>query len=178
MNDVGADIRSRAAKIKLLVLDVDGVLTDGTLFYSAHGEEIKSFNVKDGLGIRLLQESGVEVAVISAKESAPLARRMADLMIRHYFPGESNKVAAYDKLLARFKLSDQETAYVGDDVIDLPVMRRVGLAVSVRDGHDLVKAEAHWVTELAGGRGAVREVVDLLLESRAGLVSAGEGQQP
>jgi len=163
-----------ARGIELLVLDVDGVLTDGTLVYSGNGEELKAFNVKDGQGIRLLQENGIGVAVISARQSAALVRRMADLRIEHYYPAANNKLRVFDSLLSRLDLADRQAAYIGDDIIDLPVMRRAGLAIAVHDGHRLAKAEAHWITEASGGRGAVREVADLLLDHRGGLAHACE----
>jgi 3-deoxy-D-manno-octulosonate 8-phosphate phosphatase (KDO 8-P phosphatase) len=169
-----SSLAERASEIALLVLDVDGVLTDGTLLYSGDGEQLKPFNVRDGQGIRLLQHHGIRVAVISARRSAALARRMADLQVEHYYPGTADKSAALDSLLEQLGLDTRRTAYVGDDIIDLPVMRRVGLAVTVRDGHALVKQAAHWVTDAAGGRGAVREVTDMLLEQQGGLARACE----
>ncbi len=163
------EVRTRAKKIRALLLDVDGVLTDGRLYYSEQGEAIKAFHVRDGLGIRLLQENGVEVGIITARKSAPLERRVLDLGIRHFFPGQDDKLAAYDTLKEQLQLADAEIAYVGDDLIDLPILQKVGLAVTVADGHPLVKGAVHHVTGAAGGCGAVREVADLILDCRIGL---------
>jgi len=163
-------IRHKAQDIKLLILDVDGVLTDGTLLYTEHGEETKRFHVKDGLGIRLLMESGIQIAVITARTSQALERRIKDMGITLFYPGQDDKVIAFEKLVTRLGLSDSHVAYVGDDILDLPVMRRAGLAITVQDGHALVKAEAHWVTQRAGGQGAVREIADEIISCKKNLL--------
>jgi 3-deoxy-D-manno-octulosonate 8-phosphate phosphatase (KDO 8-P phosphatase) len=159
----------KRAKIRLLICDVDGVLTDGILSYTAQGEEIKHFNVKDGLGIRLLMEFGVEVAIITARDSKPLKRRVQDLGIKHFYPGQDNKIIALQELLKILELEPEQIAYIGDDILDLPIMRRIGIAITVADGHRAVKQEADAVTELGGGRGAVREVTDALLDAHQSL---------
>lgn len=169
MNTLPEPLREDAAAIQLLILDVDGVLTDGTLTYGADGEVLKHFNVKDGLGIRLLIDHGIQVAVITARDSAPLHRRMQDLGIEYFYPGCPDKLEAYAKLCKSLGLRDQQVAYVGDDVLDLPVMHKVRLPVAVADAHPLVQDAARHVTHAAGGMGAVRELADGLLSTRGDL---------
>ncbi len=149
--------------IRLLVLDVDGVLTDGRLWYSANGEELKSFHVRDGLGIKSLLAAGTEVAIISGRASAAVARRAAELGIRHVVQGCDDKGRAFDALCASLGVSPSAVACIGDDTPDLPMLTRAGLAVAVADAHPDVRAVANRVTTLPGGRGAVREVCDWLL---------------
>jgi len=168
-----SDLNTEQRKqIRLLICDVDGVLTDGMLSYTAKGEEIKHFNVKDGLGIRLLIHSGVEVAIITARDSEPLRRRVQDLGIKHFYPGQDDKITALQELSEKLSLESKQIAYIGDDMLDLPVMRAVGLAITVADGHSSVKHEADAVTELKGGHGAVREVADALINARQPLADA------
>jgi len=174
VSSLPAALRERAADIALLVLDVDGVLTDGTLYYGEHGELIKAFNVKDGLGIRLLMQEGVEVAVISARKMPALERRLKDLKVTHAYLGCEDKLTALEELTGRLSIDMKRVAFVGDDIIDLPALRKVGLAVTVQDGNGLVRKEAAWVTEAKGGRGAVREVAEALLEARGKLEAAVE----
>lgn len=159
-------MRERAARLKLLILDVDGVLTDGSLVYSAEGEVLKTFHVRDGLGIKLLQQQGVEVAVISGKTGGPLKRRLDDLGVRRAYLGREDKQVAYADLLREAGVRDEEVGYVGDDLIDLPVMRRVGLPMSIADGHACARDAAAYVSTLPGGRGAVRELADAILDAR------------
>ncbi|MEC7520808.1 MAG: HAD-IIIA family hydrolase [Myxococcota bacterium] len=159
-------MRERAARLKLLILDVDGVLTDGSLVYSAEGEVLKTFHVRDGLGIKLLQQQGVEVAVISGKTGGPLKRRLDDLGVRRAYLGREDKQVAYADLLREAGVRDEEVGYVGDDLIDLPVMRRVGLPMSIADGHACARDAAAYVSTLPGGRGAVREIADAILDAR------------
>ncbi|WP_263079766.1 HAD-IIIA family hydrolase [Endozoicomonas sp. Mp262] len=160
------------AAIKLVIFDIDGVLTDGTLYYGSEGELIKPFNAKDGVGFRLLQKNGVAVAVITAKKSAPLAKRMSDLKVKHFFPGCHDKLAAFAELKASLSITDNQVAYVGDDVLDLPVMKNVGLAIAPADAYPLVLKYAHCVTGAKGGEGVVREVADLLVGARVDLERA------
>jgi len=167
-----AALRQRQAAVRLLACDVDGVLTDGTLYYGERGEALKAFHVRDGLGLRLLRERGVELAVISARTSPALERRLADLRIRHYLPGREDKWAALAGLLGELGIAAAEAGFAGDDLLDLPAMRQVGLAIAVADAHPRVRAEAHWVTAAAGGRGAVREIADALLDARGELTAA------
>ena len=161
-----ASVRDDAARIRLITVDVDGVLTDGRLWYGADGEVLKPFHVRDGLGLKLLMRSGVEVAVISGRRSAPLERRLADLGIERAHLACADKGAAIEGILDELAVPPAEAAHVGDDLIDLPVFCRVGLPIAVQDAHPAVIARARWVTELAGGQGAVREVADALLEAR------------
>jgi 3-deoxy-D-manno-octulosonate 8-phosphate phosphatase (KDO 8-P phosphatase) len=156
----------RAAVIKVLILDVDGVLTDGSLTYGADGEVTKTFNVMDGLGIELLQKTGVAVAIISARKSAVVVRRAADLKIMHVYQGTHDKRIAFAHLLEATGTTAEECGYIGDDVIDLPLLRKVGFAVTVPSGHPEVQHRAHYVTRANGGRGAVREVCDMVMRAQ------------
>ncbi|WP_428086637.1 3-deoxy-manno-octulosonate-8-phosphatase KdsC [Candidatus Thioglobus sp.] len=156
----------RAQKIKLIIFDVDGVLTDGGLYFSDEGIELKRFNALDGLGIKLLKQSGVEPAVISARNTPNVAHRMKNLGIEHFYQGQDNKKIAFEELLTKLSLHEDQVAYVGDDVIDLPVMRCVGLPIAVANAHDLVKENACIVTDKRGGHGAVREVCDFILKAQ------------
>jgi 3-deoxy-D-manno-octulosonate 8-phosphate phosphatase (KDO 8-P phosphatase) len=156
----------RAKQVRLMVFDVDGVLTDGQLRYGSDGEIIKTFNVLDGHGIKLLQQSGVKTAIISARQSAIVARRATDLGIGTVLQGIHDKRSAFDTLLAETGLTAQDCGFMGDDVIDLPVMTRVIFAASVPNGHAEVRARAHYVAQLSGGRGAVREVCDFILRAQ------------
>jgi 3-deoxy-D-manno-octulosonate 8-phosphate phosphatase (KDO 8-P phosphatase) len=156
-----------AADIELLVLDVDGVMTDGRLVYDADGREQKVFNVRDGYGIKAVQTAGVRVAVISGRDSRPVSVRMAELGIQHVILGRDDKLAALEELIAQLGITSlQRVAYVGDDLPDLPAVRAAGLGLTVADGHARVKQAAEAVTRLAGGQGAVREICDLLLAAR------------
>jgi len=155
-----------AKEIRLLLLDVDGVLTDGSIVYGNAGAELKSFNIKDGFGIRLLREAGVEVGIITARRSEAVERRAQDLKLAHVYQGVGNKIEAFAEILAAQKLTPQQVAYMGDDWLDLPLLSRVGLAVTVADGVAEVKAVAHYVTRQAGGCGAVRELCELIIEAR------------
>jgi 3-deoxy-D-manno-octulosonate 8-phosphate phosphatase (KDO 8-P phosphatase) len=156
----------RAAAIKVLILDVDGVLTDGSLTYGPDGEVTKTFNVLDGLGIELLQKTGVAVAIISARKSPVVVRRAADLKIMHVYQGTHDKRIAFADLLALTGASAEQCGYIGDDVIDLPLLRKVGFAVTVPSGHPEVQHRAHYVTKANGGRGAVREVCDMVMRAQ------------
>jgi 3-deoxy-D-manno-octulosonate 8-phosphate phosphatase (KDO 8-P phosphatase) len=158
----------QAMALRLLVLDVDGVLTDGSLYFGARGEALKAFHVRDGHGIKLLQAAGVAIAVISGRRSAAVLRRCRDLGIRLVTQGAADKSAALDALLRKAGIDDlRKVACVGDDTPDIPLFARVGLSFAVADAHPLARAAAQRVTALAGGRGAVREVCDLLLAARS-----------
>lgn len=167
-----ADVMDRAAAIRLLVLDVDGVLTDGTVWYGTDGETLKGFNILDGLGIRLLLEADIEVAIISARDSAPLRRRAADLGINRLALGRRDKGTAWKALLAETGLTREQVAFVGDDLIDLPILGQAGLAVTVPNSHPLLAERCHWRTCKAGGQGAVREICELILSAQGLLDSA------
>jgi 3-deoxy-D-manno-octulosonate 8-phosphate phosphatase (KDO 8-P phosphatase) len=156
----------RAKSLKLFLLDVDGVLTDGTITYTHEGNEIKSFHTRDGLGIRLLMESGVEVGLITARESEAVNRRVQDLGIKYVFQKAKNKLEIFEQLLKELNLQASEVGYMGDDWLDLPLLVRVGFAATVADAVPEVLQIAHYVTKRKGGRGAVREVCDLILEAK------------
>lgn len=162
----------RASRVKLMIFDIDGVLTDGGLRYGPEGELIKTFNVLDGHGIKLLQQSGVKTAIISARQSAIVARRAADLDIGVLLQGVHDKRSAFERTAADIGVSHQECGFMGDDVIDLPVMIRVGFAVSVPNGHPEVTRRAHYVAKACGGQGAVREVCDLILRAQGNYEAA------
>jgi 3-deoxy-D-manno-octulosonate 8-phosphate phosphatase (KDO 8-P phosphatase) len=155
-----------ARGIRLLVLDVDGVLTDGRLYLSANGEEFKAFHVRDGSGLVAVQKAGIVVAIISGRDSAAVRRRAEELGIRHVRQGVGDKAAALDELMREAGARAEEVACVGDDSPDVPMLRKARLAVAVADAHASAVAAAHWVTTAKGGRGAVREVCDLLLKAR------------
>lgn len=165
------DLLSKAAQIQLVIFDVDGVLTDGRLYLGNDGNEYKAFHIRDGHGIKMLIEAGVEVAIISGRHAASVERRMADLGIRYAYLGVSDKLATLNSLLARMGLTTEQVAFAGDDLIDLPVMTRVGLAIAVQDADPFVKQHAHWQTPSGGGRGAARDVCELLLEARGQLAA-------
>ena len=159
----------KAARVRLLVVDIDGVLTDGGLYFDNRGEEWKRFHSLDGHGLRMLLEAGIEVGVITGRQSGIVERRMADLGVRHVYQGRRDKRPAFAELLAATGIDAAEAAYVGDDLVDLPLMRRVGLAVAVQNAHGFVKQHCDWVTSAAGGHGAVREVTDFILHSQGRL---------
>lgn len=156
----------KAAMIRLAVFDVDGVLTDGSLMLGDDGSEFKTFHVHDGLGLVMLRESGFHVGVISARASSIVAERMAALGIEFVYQGEKNKQEALNTLMKKLNISQQCTAFVGDDLIDLPAMSVAGLSIAVANAQPKVLAYADWVTSKAGGQGAVREVCELLLDAQ------------
>lgn len=163
------EIRERAERIRLVIFDVDGVLTDGSLYLGDDGQEYKAFNSRDGLGMVMLQESGVRLAVITGRSSNVVQTRMASLGVSDIYQGQRDKLPAYEALIERLSLADADVAYVGDDLVDLPVMRRVGLAVAVADAHARVREFAHYCTQTAGGRGAARELCELILDAQGNL---------
>jgi 3-deoxy-D-manno-octulosonate 8-phosphate phosphatase (KDO 8-P phosphatase) len=160
------EIIERAARIKILLLDVDGVLTDGGIVLQPDGEESKVFNVRDGLGIRLLQRAGIEVGFISGRNSRVVARRAEDLGIGLVVQGTLYKLPAYEEIVAKRGLSDRDVAYVGDDIVDIPILRRVGLAVATAGAVPTVASHCQVITDRDGGRGAVREVCELILKAQ------------
>lgn len=163
----------KAAKIGLLVLDVDGVLTDGRLHFSSDGSEIKSFYVRDGAGIKALLRAGVIVAVVSGRRSAAVETRMAELGVQHIFQGCDDKAQVLQALMQEAGVVSEQVACVGDDTPDLPMFDHVGLAIGVADAHPEVIARAHWTTGHGGGFGAVREVCDMILSARVGSDRSG-----
>lgn len=161
------DVREQAARIRLAVFDVDGVFTDGRLYYGADGAELKAFHTRDGHGIKELLRSGIQVAVISGRRSAAVTRRMQELGITHVFQGCDDKLPVLEQLLKQLGIAAEATACVGDDAPDLPLIQRAGLGIAVSDAHPAVRAVAQLTTRAAGGEGAVREVCDLILAARA-----------
>jgi 3-deoxy-D-manno-octulosonate 8-phosphate phosphatase (KDO 8-P phosphatase) len=157
------------AKIELLILDVDGVLTDGRLYFGARGEALKVFHVRDGHGIKLLMAAGVQVAALSGRRSSALGARMRELGVPTVVQGSTDKVAALRRLTQRLAIDPLKCACIVDDTPDLPLMSAVGLAAAVADAHPVVLSAAHWVAKAAGGEGAVRELCDALLRARARL---------
>lgn len=155
-----------ARRLRLVVLDVDGVLTDGGLWFGPRGEALKRFHVRDGHGVKLAQRAGLTVAVISGRRSAAVATRCRELGIRHVHQGVADKWAVLEKLLARLGVSARETLCMGDDTPDVPLFLRAGFAVAVNDAHPLAAAAADRLTTLRGGQGAVREMIDWLLQAR------------
>ena len=159
------DIQERAALIKLLIFDVDGVLTDGSLLLGDDGQEYKAFHSQDGHGIKMLQRHGVRCAVITGRTSKVVEHRMRNLGIDLIYQGQENKLEGFADLLGRLGLNPEQVAYMGDDVVDLPVMRKVGLAIAVSNAHPWVIRHAHWQTPRAGGRGAARDACEMLMEA-------------
>jgi 3-deoxy-D-manno-octulosonate 8-phosphate phosphatase (KDO 8-P phosphatase) len=156
----------RARKTRLLMMDVDGVLTDGRIIQDGHGHELKVFDVKDGHGIVMAHRAMLRTALISGRESETITRRAEELGIELVFQKIWNKLEVYEKILVDTELTHDEVAYIGDDLIDIPLLRRVGLAVAVADAVDEVKAAAHLITQRPGGQGAVREVIELILRAQ------------
>jgi len=163
---ISASVREKAKKIRLLLLDVDGVLTDGRIILDDRGVETKQFHVRDGQGIALLMRAGVEVGFITGRSSKVVSYRAKELGLRLVQQGVQDKLGAYARIKAKARLSDEQIAYVGDDIIDLPILRQAGLAVAVRDGWSGLAAFVDFVTKAGGGNGAVREVADLLLQAQ------------
>lgn len=160
------DIIEKAKNISLLIFDVDGVLTDGGLILGENGNEYKIFYVQDGQGLVMLKESGCQIAVITARSSRIVSERMASLGIEYVFQGQNDKGKAVRDLMKKLGKNSDNTAYVGDDFIDLPAMQQVGLSIAVADAHPVVQKHADWVTNARGGRGAAREVCEFIMESQ------------
>jgi 3-deoxy-D-manno-octulosonate 8-phosphate phosphatase (KDO 8-P phosphatase) len=168
------DVLDKAKNIELVIFDVDGVMTDGSLFMGDDGQEYKAFNSLDGHGMRMLQEGGVNAAIITGRKSNVVEHRMNDLGITRVYQGYRDKIPAYEALLKDVDLEKGQIAYVGDDVVDLPIMTQVGFAIAVQSAHPYVKKHAHWITQSNGGRGAVRDVCELILEAKGLLQQALE----
>lgn len=156
----------RASRVRMLALDVDGVLTDGSLYFDNQGNEMKAFSTRDGLGMRYLADNGIVLALITGRQSRIVERRAANLGIEHVYQGRNDKLEAFNELLANTGLDQQQVCYAGDDWIDIPVLDRVGLAVTVADADEVVKKRVHWITPSAGGHGAVREICNLILAAQ------------
>ena len=161
----------RAAPIRLLALDVDGVLTDGKIYFDSAGNELKAFYTRDGLGMKALQRCGIQLAIITGRESPMVTQRATELDVEFVYQGKADKLEAYMDLLDKSGMAEHEICYAGDDWIDLPVLQRCGLAVTVPDADREVKDRVHWVTSSSGGEGAVREICELILTAQ------GHGQR-
>lgn len=159
-------VEERAKKIKLLILDVDGVMTDGRITFTDYGDELKFFHVHDGLGLVLLHRAGIPSVIITASRSRTVLRRAKELGIAKVFQNSTNKLKTYEMVLRKFKVTHEEVCFIGDDLIDLPILSRCGLAVCVANGSDEIKPLAHYVTKTPGGQGAIREVTDLILKTQ------------
>ncbi|MEP1470718.1 MAG: HAD-IIIA family hydrolase [Halieaceae bacterium] len=171
---MSTDMQEIAANIRLLALDVDGVLTDGCIYYGNSGEELKAFNIKDGLGIKLLQTTGVVVAIITGRRSEIVQRRASELGISEIIQGREDKLIALQELASRLELDLRECAYMGDDLPDLAAIRAAGIGMTVGDAAATVAHHADWQSKLAGGHGAVREACEYLLDARDALGNAEE----
>ena len=163
---ISDSVFDKAKAIRLLICDVDGVFSDGRIYLGNNGEELKAFHTRDGYGIKALRQAGIEVAVITGRQSAIVQQRMTALTVPYIYQGQENKLAAFNELLHTLQLSAANVAYIGDDLADWVVMQHCGLAVAVRDAHPYLQRHATYVTSLAGGYGAVRELCDLLLISQ------------
>ena len=170
----GDDLAARARAVRLAIFDVDGVLTDGTLWIGPQGEAFKAFNILDGHGLKMLQAAGVATAILSGRKSEAVARRATELAIAHVVQGADDKLAAFERLLGEAGVTPEACAFVGDDLPDLMVMQRCGFAVAVANAVEAVKRSAHYVTNASGGRGAVREFCELVLRAR-GQLADGAG---
>ncbi|KPK51194.1 MAG: 3-deoxy-D-manno-octulosonate 8-phosphate phosphatase [Thiotrichales bacterium SG8_50] len=163
MFDIDESVLQRAQTIKLAIFDVDGVLTNGTLFMGDDGQEYKAFNSRDGHGMKMLVANGVETAIITGRQSDVVTHRARDINIKYLHQGALEKLPVYEKLIAELGLTPEQTAFVGDDIVDLPIMLRAGLSVAVADAHPMVKEHSHWVTPGAGGCGAAREFCEMVM---------------
>jgi len=160
------EVMQRAKNIQLIIFDVDGVLTDGGLTIGDDGQEYKTFNTQDGLGMKLLKNSGVQMAIITGRTSKVVTQRAESTGVAHFYQGVDDKLAAYQDLIAKLNLTPEQTAFMGDDVVDMPPMLRCGLSIAVPAAPAAVKARAHYVTQKEGGRGAVREVCELIMQAQ------------
>ena len=171
MENTAREVLIKASNIRLLLLDVDGVLTDGRLYYDEHGNEQKAFNIQDGLGIKLLQRNGIEVGIITGRSSKLLARRANELGIELVVQGREDKLTALNEVLETRDYRMEQIAFLGDDLPDLPVIRKVGLGATPANGNHFVARHADWQSSAAGGSGAVRELAELILEAQGNLES-------
>lgn len=168
---INQEIIDLASRIELAIFDVDGVLTDGSLILQDDGSEYKNFYARDGLGLIMLRQTSCQIAIISGRSSKIVDERMTELGIKHIYQNQHDKGKTLAQLLTQLNIKATAAAYLGDDLIDLPAMRRVGLAIAVADAHPLVIQQAHWTTNNQGGRGAVREVCELIMHARGTLDS-------
>ena len=164
--NVAPEVATRASRISVLLIDVDGVLTDGRIVYAEYGDELKFFDVQDGAGLVFWNRMGLTSAIITARKSRLLKRRAKELRVDFLAQGCLLKLPMYEKLLKRFRVSDEQVCAIGDDLMELPILRRAGLAVAVPNAVDEIKRVSHYITQRPGGRGAVREVVDIILKAK------------
>lgn len=165
-NTIPQETLEKARRVRFLLLDVDGVMTDGTIYLDNDGCETKAFNIYDGSGIHHARKLGIQVGIITGRKSRIVSHRAKELGITEVHQGVLNKIKVYDQILSNYSLKDEDVAFIGDDIIDLPVLSRVGFSVSVPNAHPEVRKKVDWVTTRAGGHGAVREVTDLLILAR------------
>ena len=169
MRKTNQNIRAKAKNIKFLLLDVDGVMTDGRIILDNLGNELKAFHFRDGHGIKLTQKAGIIVGIITGRKSDVVNVRARELGIQEVHQGAHEKIAVYDALIAKYGFRDSEVAYIGDDVVDVDIFKRVGMAVAVADSDPAIKSHADMVTRAEGGRGSVREVINIILKSQGKL---------
>lgn len=169
MRNVNQQINDRARRVALAIFDVDGILTDGTLYLSSSGESFKAFNILDGQGLKMLASTGIALGAITGRKSSAAARRAREIGIVHFVQGAQDKLSAYLGLLRKLRIAEHQSAYMGDDLPDLPVLRRCGLALTVPGAVELVRKHAHYVTIRHGGQGAVREVCELIMRAQGTL---------
>ncbi len=160
------DIIEKARRVKVLIVDIDGVMTDGRIVYGIYGDELKFFDVQDGFGISLLNKAGIKTIIITAKKTRIVKMRARDLRFAKAYQGNPDKVVPFNRVLKRFRVKPEEVCFMGDDLMDLPVLKRVGFAVAVPNAVEEVRKGSHYVTRASGGRGAVREICDLILKSQ------------
>ncbi len=159
-------VQEKLKKIKMLMLDIDGVMTDGRIIMDDEGRELKNFNVRDGHGLKVMQRYGIKVAIITGRQSNLVKHRAKDLDIKDVYQKVFNKKEVFEKILKKHKLSPEETAFIGDDIVDIPVLKRVGFSVAVADAVDVVKKQVDYITSHEGGKGAVREVCEMILKAQ------------
>ncbi len=172
------DLKDRILPIKLVILDIDGVLTDGRIIFGDYGDELKFFDVQDGLGLVMLYRAGIRTVIISAKKSKVNNRRAREVRAAKIYQGVKDKLIIYEKVLKEFKLGHAEVCFVGDDLIDIPILTRAGFAVAVQNAVEEAKGAAHYVTQKKGGRGAVRELTDLILKTQGRWEELTKGYYP
>lgn len=160
------DIKAKLKKIKLVILDVDGVMTDGRIIMDSEGRELKNFDVRDGHGIKLIQRYGIQVAILTGRKSKTVEYRAKDLEIKEVYQKALNKKEIFEKILLKHNLSSEAVAFMGDDIVDIPVLKRVGFSAAVADAVDEVKKQVDYVTKSRGGRGAVREICEMMLQAQ------------
>ncbi len=171
---ISRSLYKKARQIKLAAFDVDGVLTDGKLYFSAKGDEMKAFNILDGLGIKMLMNNGIDVALITGRQSPLTEKRAIDLGIKHLIQGREDKLVALKELIGQLAIDLRQAAYIGDDLPDLPAIRAAALGITVANGHPFVKQHADWCTNTSGGTGVAREVADLILDAQDRLTGIHE----